>query len=108
MERIEPLKRGDTFAMYINMTDSSSEEPVPLVVPVVNIKCQVRTEYDRLVQDLDVLDTDTPGKYIIQSDDTQNWPIGDLYSDIQITVNDIVSSSDTFIIPIVKDVTRDE
>lgn len=108
MERINPLKRGDTFAMYINLTDSSGEEEIPLIVSVENIKCQVRTEYDKLVQTLDVEETETPGKYIIKSDDTQNWPIGDLLSDIQITINNITSSSDTFIIPLVKDVTRDE
>ena len=105
MTTLAPVKRGDTFSIYVDLYDANN---APLIVTTNQIRCEIRSDYDKLVDTLAVAMTATPGRYELTSADTSNWMVGDLYSDIEITIGAVTKSSDSFIIPVVKDVTRNE
>jgi len=97
------IKRGDTLAFYIFFKDE-------LGAGVVrdNVFCQLRTRSDALIKELVITPTATVGKYLATAGDTTDFPLGALFSDIEVREGDIVVSSNTFNISIVKDVTREE
>ena len=106
MIRLKSHKRGDTFAFYANITDDAGN---PYTGPASNIHCQVRNYADVLMATLNVSATEDQGKYLFQADSTGEWPAGtNLYMDIEINDNGVISSSDTIAIPVIKDVTRNE
>lgn len=103
--KLQPFKRGDTFALYVDMSDVDGQ---PLVYDISKIKSQVRTRNNQLITELAVSTTETPGTYLIQAASTDDWAIGDLYMDIEINDDGIVTSTETIAIPVVRDVTRNE
>lgn len=105
MPTLSPIKRGDTFAIHVDLADS---EEAPLLLTTDQIKCQIRSGYDKLIDTLDVALTQIDGRYLLTSSDTSSWPIGELVADIQIDIEGVITSSDDLIIPVKKDVTRDE
>jgi len=99
---MRPFKRGDTLAFYASLKDSDGNL---LDYDIAKMKCQLRTRNGRLVDELNITETETLGKYLLRSADTSKYPIEKLYSDIEITDNDIKTSSSTFEIEIKRDYT---
>lgn len=99
---MRPFKRGDTLAFYASLKDS---EGAYLDYDVSKMKCQLRTRQGKLVDTLNITKTETTGKYLVRATDTTKYPIEKLYSDIEITDNDITTSSSTFEIEIKRDYT---
>lgn len=104
------IKRGDTFAFYANMTDGTG---AALVTDVANISSQVRDTLYKLIAELTVATTETPGRYLFTAPPTDDWPAeirgwATLYMDIQLNIGGQVSSSETVEIRVKKDVTYNE
>ena len=105
MESIGERKRGDTLSFYATITDKTTNEPI--VTDVSNIKSQMRTLYDDLVDTFAVSKTETDGKYFfLAKGDPKKYPIATLQIDIEIDYPEVTSSTDTFTITIVQDVTH--
>ena len=103
MKKLRPIKRGDTFAFYADIKDA---EGSPIEISAQNIRCQFRDNSDKLVSELTTSATDTPGKYLFTEESTGSWPVGILQSDIELTIDGVITSSETFSISVEKDVTR--
>ena len=101
-DNIISFKRGDTFAFFANVTTDGT---TPLVTAVTNIRSQVRTVSNSLLSELTVTTTETPGEYMFKAGPTNNWGIGSHILDIEITTDGNISSSDTIIVEVLKDVT---
>lgn len=105
------IKRGDTFAFYITLTDEAKE---PLNVSSDDFRSQVRDVEDNLVAELKVEDTKIEGRYKLYAEETSSWavttkdPNSVLLMDIELTIDGFIRSSDTIRIRVIKDVTRDE
>jgi len=97
------IKRGDTLAFYLFFKDESGAGVVR-----DNVFCQLRTRSDVLIKELVITPTATVGKYLATAGDTTDYPIGTLFSDVEVRDGDVVTSSATFNISIVKGVTREE
>lgn len=97
------LKRGDTLIWSCALADQSG-----VAVDLTNwvIESQVR-DGDTLIGELTIVPTSLPnGQFNLQSGSTSAWPVRNLFCDIQYTTPDgIVTSSETFIVSMVKDVT---
>lgn len=104
------IKRGDTFAFYVNLMDMGNS---PLVMDEGGIRSQIRNGLEDLVEELSIEPTDTIGKYKLFAQSTADWPITDkdiennLFMDIEVTIDGITRSSRTVRIKVEKDVTRD-
>lgn len=94
------IKLGDTFATVVTFTDILGN---PLIGISAKLKSQIRDQYNKLYADLTITETEL-GKYLMKTD-TTNWIVGTLLMDIQYTDLGIVTSSDTIIINVGKDVT---
>ena len=92
------LKRGDTFAFFVQITD----------VNATDLKCQIRDSAYRFVSDMDIIPTETPGKYLFKVEDTTKFPIGELLYDIKFNTEGIKRSTATAYIDVIKDVTKYE
>ncbi len=99
------LKRGDTFSFSTNLTDNLGNI---LTGITSNLRCQIRDISDKLISEMIIEETDTNGEYIFKVDDTNNFPIQNLYFDIEYIDQDITISSETFEIEVVKDVTHND
>ena len=98
------VKQGDTFAFYLDLNDDET----PVTGAAAKLKSQVRAKSNgNLIAELTITEeVSTPGRYLFKSTDTQTWPIGIQEVDIQYEDGDIVTSSETLDIKVVKDVTR--
>lgn len=121
MQTLPPFKRGDTLQIGCLAKDTDGE---PEDLSNVTIRAQIRRKGTRLapepvfVAELDVSKADQSlykGQFSLSADETVTslWEAG-LESapvlhvvDIQKTVSGVVSSSETFEVPVVKDVTYD-
>jgi hypothetical protein len=98
------LKRGDTFVFHVTLTDENND---PIILDVNNMLCQVRKFPRReLVDTFTIETTAVDGQYKFTATNTNIYPIGVLYSDIEFTIDGVVKSSDTFKINVVEDVSR--
>lgn len=97
------IKRGDTFAFYANFKDSAGSP-----IAYENIACQIRKRDGTLLANLTITPTETTGRYLFTGGATDTWPVGVLESDIQVVVGDKTTSSETFRIEVIKDITRVE
>lgn len=97
------FKRGDTFAFYANITIDGT---TPLVTSVANIRSQVRTTTNALIDELVVTTTATQGEYLLTAGATDTWGVGVHNLDIEITIDGVISSSDTILVEVLKDVTK--
>jgi hypothetical protein len=109
-QKTYPFKRGDTFSA----TCTYKVAGVPQPLSTQQIASQLRTESGTLVQTLvvtkDPNQTLNVGKFTLtlsvpSSSSTFPAPTN-LYCDIQVTDNNVVVSTSTFIIPVVVDITR--
>lgn len=105
------MKRGDSFAFYINVADEGNN---PLDLDSTDIRSQIRNGLEELVEELSVEKTDEVGKYKLFAASTEEWPVSDnnlennLFMDIEMTVEGHIRSSETVRIKVEKDVTRYE
>lgn len=99
-------KRGDTFEITLTLENQGNAVDITLFT----IACQVRDQDDVLVQALAVAKTDpTNGVFTLTATDTEtaSWPLLKLEADVEFIEPDTtVSSSETFNIQVIKDITR--
>ena len=100
----DPFKRGDTFGIVVEMT----LEEEPIVFDIENLRSQVRTRNNKLIAELEIEATEEDHVFLFKKHDTNDWPIGHLYMDIEINDGDFTTSSPTIEIEILRDVTRDD
>jgi hypothetical protein len=103
---IQPIKRGDSFLMACIYKVGG----VATDVTNYTIKSQVRNSSDDLVQQLTVTKADQstdPGAFVLSAGVISAWPIDLLRCDIEFSEEGTVRSTQTFMIPVVEDVTRD-
>jgi hypothetical protein len=102
---IQPIKRGDSFLMACVYKVGG----VAADVTNYAIRSQVRNSSDELVQELTVTKADQStdkGKFILSAGVIGAWPIDLLRCDIEFSEEGTVRSTQTFLIPVVEDVTR--
>lgn len=103
---IQPIKRGDSFLLACTYKVGG----VPSDVTNYTIRSQVRNSSDTLVQELTVTKADQaayPGDFTLVAGVISAWPIDLLRCDIEFSEGGTVRSTQTFMIPVVEDVTRD-
>ena len=100
------FKRGDTFSFTAEISDGES----PVTGAAEKLRSQVRKKFDRkFVAELVVSETETPGTYqFLHDGSTQGWVATEHVIDIEYTDAGIVTSSDTFDLSVIEDVTHDE
>lgn len=104
MQTFPAIKRGDSFAFIAVMLDVNDQ---PLIEIESFLKAEVRDKNETLIAELTVSATEVPGEYKFSIKDTTSWPVGQyVYTDIQYTDDDVISSSDTMKILVERDVTR--
>lgn len=106
IQTLGTVKRGDTFVFYARFKgkDGSVSD-----IDVESLKSEVRNEAGMLYAELDVAEHPTEeGTFLFSADTevTEKWPVDTvLYIDIQIQERGITTSTETFAINVVKDVT---
>jgi hypothetical protein len=75
------------------------------------IRSQVRNRFGHLIAELDVTianQSTNPGVFYLEPDDpdTTAWETGDLSCDVEITNGGVITSTVTFIVPCVDDITK--
>jgi hypothetical protein len=99
-------KRGDTFELTCSLENQGND----VDMTGWSIAAQLRKTDDTLVQDMTVTVTDAAaGEFKITAADTEtdDWPIENLEIDVQFTeFSGNISSSETFTIAVIKDITR--
>jgi hypothetical protein len=104
--QIQPIKRGDSFLMACVYKVGGA----PADVTNYAIRSQVRDSSDNLVQELTVTKADQTtdkGVFVLSAGVIAAWPIDLLRCDIEFSEEATVRSTQTFMIPVVEDVTRD-
>lgn len=101
------IKRGDTFKLEGTILGDGA--PIVGGIAAWGIRSQIRTIGGDLVNALTCTITDPVAcTYTISEPTagaTKTWPLGDLYMDIEYTVNSEVTSTDTIKIEVIKDET---
>jgi len=102
------FKRGESFTFDLQITDESDE---PMVLTGYELSSQLRDQYNQLITDLELteIDSTTVALEFLEEDvygDTNDWPLGPCFMDIDINDNGRVVSTDTILVSIVKDYTR--
>lgn len=94
------FKRGDTFSLAAT---ANGED-----ITSWTIQSQIRDNADVLISELVVTKTDAAnGEYTLtHSGVTTAWPLKMLYCDIQYTVGGVISSTETFKVNVIGDVTK--
>ena len=102
MITLPPVKRGDSFQLvgvyYVG------GQPVDLTD--IDIRAQVRSSTGELVQELEVLKGSEVGSFVLDAG-IIDWPVDVLQCDIQFDDAGTVHSTETFLIPVKRDVTHD-
>ncbi|MEA4972902.1 MAG: hypothetical protein VB119_06935 [Candidatus Metalachnospira sp.] len=107
MKSIGCIKRGDTFSFTADIVDETTGQP--LTGACANLKCQGKyssgSNFPPEVE-MSISETSTPGTYLFAANSTDNWvPNSRMLFDIQYSANGIISSSETFYVEIIGDVT---
>lgn len=104
MKSLNPQKTGDTF-------DVEWRLPVAFGSVLSAVESQIRDENYKIIQNLTVnalddLDDFSRWQLFADQSDTATWPVKTLYCDIKhISVDDVVIRSDTFAIPVIRNIT---
>lgn len=105
MLRLEPIKRGDSFAFYASFLDVDTNEALTGIAGM--LQCQARDSTDVLHITFTVVETATAGTYLFTAPSTSNLPINKfLYIDLQYTQGTTVVSSETFGVYVEGDITH--
>jgi len=104
MNTLSDFKRGDTFILVCVY----KVDDVPTSIDNLTIASQIRQANGSLVANMAVEPDDlNPARFFLTPDtETTTWPLDVLQCDIEITDDEFVRSSQTFFIPVVKDITR--
>lgn len=101
-----PFKRGDTFAAKCTYLVDGAPAPLPAIV-----RAQLRDRAGTLVQAFTFALIDaSAGQYSLgaAAAETTSWPLGVSLCDIEYTdIDGNVSSTETFGVNVVQDITRD-
>lgn len=105
MENLITFKRGDTLSLIITRRDDSDN---PLTGEADRLFAQIRNANDVLITNMTISETATLGDYelSVSASTTKNFPIGELYFDIEYRDTNLVWSTETYSIFVEKDVTR--
>ena len=106
MQTLSQHKRGDTFSLACAWKQSGAAAPITGFTITAQIRKKSGME---LVAALSVVNrNDAAGTFTLVPvvSDTNDWPIGSLICDLQITNGSTIRSSDSFLIPVIEDVTR--
>lgn len=99
-------KRGDTFELTCSLENGGND----VDITGWTVAAQLRKTDDTLVQAMTITVTNaSAGEFIISASDTEtdDWPIENLEIDVQFTeASGNISSSETFTINVIKDITR--
>lgn len=96
MANLPAIKQGDTFSYSATWEGAALEE----------LKSQIRNSLGKLISDVLIESTETPGTFLLSVTDTNNWPVGTLFTDIQRTADGVCVSTDTMTFTVIKDVTQ--
>ena len=108
MESLKEFKTGDTFSLVCTYKQEGS----PVELPVdAEIRAQIRTRTKELVSDTTVTILDQSsnvGKFTVNAfpADTSDWVTGKHFMDIEVTIDDIIRSTETFLVPVIEDITK--
>lgn len=98
------MKQGDTFSYYANVKDANGN---PVIDGVLKIKSQIYNDKDIKLADFVITTTEVVGQYLFRVLDTTTFPSNSVvFTDIQYTDGDVIVSSSTMTIQVIKDVTR--
>ena len=99
------IKKGDTLAFIVRRRDKDNN---PLTGDANKLYSQLRNNKDILVADMVITETDVPGDYLFQisSEITKGFDVGQYVFDIEYRDGNLVKSSETFQVNVIKDVTR--
>jgi hypothetical protein len=90
------IKRGDTFYYLATWEGAKRSE----------LKSQIRNDAGRLISEVVIEDTETADTFKLSVNDTTNFTIGLLYTDIERTANGIIQSSVTMKFNVERDETK--
>lgn len=99
------FKRGDTFKLSVLLTDSNGDA---VDITGYTIESQIRQPTGELISSLTATITDaTGGAFELEDTDTQEWPIGCQFQDIQYTdTGGDVNSTQTIKVDVKEDITQ--
>ena len=107
MQKLPPFKAGDTFSLSCIYKDDAGN---PASMSAFTITSQIRTLSGlTLVADLVCIpDNVNVGHFVLvpTNSNTFTWPIAQCVCDIKITQGTTIVSSDTFLIPVIQEVTQ--
>lgn len=101
-KELPEIKRGDYFSFLFQMLDGNK---LPVDLAIGDVKSQIRTKAGELI-DTCLVEKVEAGKLKLYVADTNNWPVGTLEMDIDVDYNNEPFSTTTFLITVVKDITR--
>jgi hypothetical protein len=100
VEILPSIKRGDTFEFYADIA-------IPEASSGIVERSQVRDSVQTLYAELTIEPTSVINRFLLTAIDTEKWPIGELYMDIEYNINGKKKSSPTYIITVEEDITHD-
>ena len=74
------------------------------------LKCQIRDSRNILIYEIPIQETAIAGEYLfsVPASVTKNWPLENLYLDIEYKDGDVVTSSETMSFKVIRDITKEE
>lgn len=101
------VKKGDTLSFIVKRSDEAGE---PMTGDAAKLRSQIRTKKDELIATFTITETIIPGEYlfVVSALVTDTMLPGIYLFDIEYTDGEIVKSSDTMEIQVLKDVTKDD
>lgn len=103
MRTLATIKPGETFIVnaQVETVDGS------LVIGAADkFKCQIRDSFDELIADVQITEV-APGQYLFKVEDTAQWPVKILLTDILYRDEEGARTSETLKIKVIKGVTKD-
>jgi hypothetical protein len=101
MPREIHIKQGAALRLTMNFY----ERDAPVDLSTVTLTSQVRTALGELIATLPITITGTPGLATVEVDDTSDWPVGLLRSDVLVVIAGVPSLTETFPIRVERSVT---
>lgn len=103
MQFIDKFKRGDTF--FLSVTYKVDETPSD--ISEMTISSQIRSSSGSLIDSMIVQKLEEIGKFTLTSNvNTNTWPLGKVFCDIQFSEGGIVRSTESFGINVIEEVTK--
>jgi hypothetical protein len=101
-KELPDIKRGEYFSFLFQMLDDDKN---PIDLAITDFASQIRNKSGDLIATCSIVKIET-GKFKFYVEDTNDWPIGTLEMDIDVKYNNAPFSTTTFLINVVKDITR--